>query len=874
MKFLMKISAFILLFGGFTPIAHAQGQQQEKSTPKSTFDKYEAFSPLFLTGQANAFHSATGNPGPEYWQNRANYKIKATLDTVNQTVKGTMTINYVNNSPYQLDFLWLQLDQNTFKKDSRGTALYPANDRNGVHTFTNGYELNNVSVKVGRSSQKADYMVSDTRMQIRLPEPLEAKGEDMEISIDYSFQIPEHGKDRMGRVNTKNGWVYTIAQWYPRMEVLDEVDGWNTLPYLGTGEFYLEYGNFDYEITAPENMVVVGSGELQNPKDVLTDYEQNQLEKARKSDETVSVRSLEDLKADKHAKGNGNGMLTWHFKMEQSRDIAWAASKAFIWDAARINLPKGKTALAQSVYPVENSGEDGYGRSTEYVKNSIELYSKEWFPYTYPVATNVGAHEGGMEYPGIVFCNFKSKKGSLWGVINHEFGHNWFPMIVGSNERKYAWMDEGFNTFINGVDTKEFNNGEYDEEQELQSAGSRLFNDQLDPVFTVPDVIHNQRNLGVEAYYKPGTALDVLRNTVLGKDRFDYAFQTYIKRWAFKHPKPWDFFNTMNAAAGEDLGWFWKGWFMNNWKLDQAVESVEYVDGDPAKGSLITLINKDKMVMPTTLKITQDNDKSETIKLPVEIWMTGPEYVYNYPSTSKIVSVEIDPNHEVPDLNPQNNVYVKLMSAAEGVTANKVITQYVDAIGGRETLDGVKDLSETMTTTIQGTSLTMTSKKKRPRKYMMSVSLPSAGQTFVKYVVNGDNVTVMSRGQKQELNDEQKAGIIKGAVMFPELEYNTDDYQTELLGIDNIDGKKMNVVQITTPDGEMIKDYYSVDSGLKMKQEVTQNGNTSVTTYSDYQKVNGIMLPFTQTSNALGQNMELKMQEAKVNSGLDDSTFE
>ncbi|MGB8705921.1 MAG: M1 family metallopeptidase, partial [Gillisia sp.] len=715
MKLFIRLSAFLILFGGLS--IHAQAQDQKEQKSESNFNKYEAFSPLFMTGQANAFHSATGNPGPEYWQNQANYNIKATLDTINHTVKGSVTITYINNSPYKLNFLWLQLDQNTFRKDSRGSALYPANDRNGVHTFTNGFELQKVAVKMGHSSQTANYKVVDTRMQIILPESLGAKGEKMEVSIDYSFQIPEHGKDRMGRVNTKNGWIYTLAQWYPRMEVMDEVDGWNTLPYLGTGEFYLEYGNFDYEITAPANMIVVGSGKLENPKDVLTDYEQDQLEKAAKSETTVSIRSVADIKADKHVKGNSKGMLTWHFTQNQSRDIAWAASKAFIWDAARINLPNNKTALAQSVYPVENSGEDGYGRSTEYVKNSIELYSKEWFPYTYPVATNVGAHEGGMEYPGIVFCNYKSKKGSLWGVINHEFGHNWFPMIVGSNERKYAWMDEGFNTFINGVDTREFNNGEYDNKSDLQNAGGRLFNEQLDPVFTVPDVIHNQRNLGVEAYFKPGTALEVLRNTVLGKDRFDYAFRTYIKRWAFKHPTPWDFFNTMNSVAGEDLGWFWKGWIMNNWKFDQAVGSIEYVDGDPAKGSLITLKNNEKMVMPTTLKIVQKDGKSETVKLPVEIWMTGPEYVYNYPSTSKIVSVEIDPDHEVPDLNPMNNKMKKLVDAAEGETAKTVIDHYIDAIGGRKKLEDVKDLSETMTASIQGTEINIISRKKSPDKY-------------------------------------------------------------------------------------------------------------------------------------------------------------
>ncbi|WP_252191158.1 M1 family aminopeptidase [Polaribacter sp. Q13] len=875
MKFLMNFSAFLLLIGGFTNHVVAQENTQLNKEQKSTFNKYEAFSPLFMTDQVNGFHSATGNPGSEYWQNRANYKIKATLDTIHQKIDGSVTIKYINNSPYNLEFLWLQLDQNTFKKESRGSALYPANDRNGVHTYTNGYELKNVAIKMDRGSkQKADYIVSDSRLQIRLPETLKAKGKDMEITINYSFDIPEHGKDRMGRVLTKNGWIYTLAQWYPRMEVMDEVDGWNTLPYLGTGEFYLDYGDFDYEITAPADMIVVGSGLLQNPKEVLTQYEQKQLEKAQKSDKTVSIQSVKQMldRADHH-KADKNGMLTWHFKIEQSRDISWAASNAFIWDAAKINLPKGKTALAQSLYPVENSGIDGYGRSTEYIKNSIELYSNKWFSYTYPVATNVGAHEGGMEYPGIVFCNYKSKGENLWGVINHEFGHNWFPMVVGSNERKFAWMDEGFNTFINDVDTKEFNNGEYYHTADLQSMGIRLFNEQLDPVFTVPDVIHNQGNLGVEAYYKPSTALQILRNTVLGQDRFDYAFKTYIKRWAFKHPTPWDFFNTMNSAAGEDLTWFWKGWFMNNWKLDQAVEGVKYVKGDPKNGALITLLNKNKMAMPVTLKITEANNTTKTVKLPVEVWMTGPEYVYNYESTTKIISVEIDPNHEVPDLNPANNTLTVLLDAPAGITAKSVINNYIQTIGGQNKLANVKDIATSMNTNIQGTAIKIETMKKDSNKYFMSISIPASNQVFVKYVVNGDQVSAMSNGVVQPLDTKQKQVILKEVVIFPELEYVQKGYKTELLGVQVTNGEQLYVVKITSPNGDVSKNYYNVTSGLKYKHEALGKTGNSITEYADYKTVDGIKIPFTQTSNNFGQNIEMKITEIKINKGIADSNF-
>src|SRR5699024_8099208 len=307
-------------------------------------------------------------------------------DTLNHESSGKVSITYTNNSPYDLEFIWLQLDQNAFRSDSRSKALYPAKDRNGVRTPTDGFELANVQL----DGKSVEYIIEDTHMQIRLPQSLKSKGSKAQIDIEYNFKLPTHGKDRMGRVETENGWIYTLAQWYPRMMVFDEVDGWNTLPYLGTGEFYLEYGDFDYEITAPENMLVVGSGVLQNPKDVLTKEQRNRLDKASGSDETVMVHSKEEMLAgSKFGKGK-NGMLTWHFKMNNSRDIAWAASKGFIWDAAKINLPNGKNILAQSVYPAENSGEDGYGRSTEYTKHAVELMS-EWYPYPYEVATNVGA---------------------------------------------------------------------------------------------------------------------------------------------------------------------------------------------------------------------------------------------------------------------------------------------------------------------------------------------------------------------------------------------------------------------------------------------------------------------------------------------------
>ncbi len=400
-----------------------------------------------------------------------------------------------------------------------------------------------------------------------------------------------------------------------------------------------------------------GSGKLQNPKEVLTNEEIERLQKAYHSEKTIFIRKPEEL--HKHAtKAGKNGRLIWHFKITNARDVAWAASKAFIWDAAKADMPDGRTVLAQSAYPEESMGNDAWGRSTEYLKKSIEFYSKQWhFNYPYPVATNTAGYVDGMEYPSIVFCSTDSKARSLWGVTTHEIGHTWFPMIVGSNERRYAWMDEGFNTFQNILSSDHFNNGEYTDSTYTARRLVGIMKRNLhQPILTYADYI-DAGYLGYLAYSKPAAGLYLLRNDILGANRFDYAFSTYVRRWAYKHPRPVDFFRTMNDAAGEDLNWFWKEWFYKNWKLDQAVKNVKYVNGDPADGSVITITNNDRMVMPVTVKVVESNGHSGEKKLPVEIWQRGGTWTFKYPSTSLVDSVIVDPRKQLPDINPENNIW-------------------------------------------------------------------------------------------------------------------------------------------------------------------------------------------------------------------------
>ena len=654
----MRKLLFLLLAAGAYLPAQAQ-------TP-TAYDPHALFSPDFMAAPGTAYRAGSGAPGASYWQNAASYQINATLNEKQEQVSGEVTITYTNNSPSALPFVWLQLDQNLFKRTSRGAAATPVRGaRNGAR-FGNatgeegGDSLRTVTVELHGKKTKADYRVTDTRLQIILPEALKPNGDKLRIRIAYSFYIPEYGSDRLGRKQTPNGEIYEVAQWYPRMAVYDDVQGWNTLPYLGAGEFYLEYGDFDYTLNVPANYLVGGSGELVNPREVLTAAQQQRLQQAAGSDQTVLVRTPAEVTQPTSRPAGKNGRLTWHFRCQQARDVAWAASPAFAWDAARMNLPSGRKALAMSLYPPEVAQDTAWSRSTEYIKNSIEFNSKQWYEYTYPVATNVAGLVGGMEYPGIVFCGEDAARGSLWSVTDHEFGHNWFPMIVGSNERKYAWMDEGFNTFINIYSTRNFHGGEYKAHDD--SAGyilRQLLTPGTDVPYSVPDVIQSD-NLGYAAYAKPAFGLVLLREAILGPERFDYAFRTYIRRWAFKHPTPKDFFRTMNDVAGEDLSWFWKEWFLENWHLDQAVTSVAYVNQDPAQGALITIENKDRAAMPVFVAVREASGKVGRMTLPVEIWQRGGTWTFRYPSTTPLAVVLLNPDNLLPDVDPENNYWLPL----------------------------------------------------------------------------------------------------------------------------------------------------------------------------------------------------------------------
>jgi len=679
----MKITQVICLMMGLSlatemaqaqtttaPAPAARGRrnfdQADANAPATKYDYHDAFAPFFYTKNGNEYRAASGEPGPKYWQNRADYQLNVALNEAANEIAGTEILSYTNNSPLKMNFIWMQLDQNLFREDSRGSAIVPLNgSRNGGmgQKFDAGYKIKSVKLLSGAKNDVAtaiQYMIEDTRMQLFLPKDLPANGGNVKIQIEYSFISPDYGSDRMGILNTKNGKIFTVAQWYPRVAVFDDIVGWNTIPYTGPGEFYLEYGDFDINITTPNNMIVVSSGELLNPSEVYTPEQVKRWAAASSSEKTVIIRSAEEVTAAS-SRPTQKANLKWHFKIKNARDASWAASSAFIIDAARINLPSGKKGLSISAYPVESKGDSAWGRSTEYVKSTIEYYSKKWFEFPYPAATAVAGTPGGMEYPGIVFCGARAQRGGLWGVNDHEFGHTWFPMIVGSNERQYGWMDEGFNTFINSLSSNNFNNGEYKSKYpaDKNRIGNMYTAPGLEPILTYVDN-YKERNNGTLSYSKPGEGLTLLREVILGNDRFDRAFQTYINRWAFKHPTPDDFFHTIENVAGESLQWFWRGWFVNNWRLDVSVRSVTYTDTtNYAKGAVITLDNLEKMAMPVILEIKTVSGKKDRIKLPVEIWERNTAWSFRYPCTEEIESVTYDPDKVLPDFNPANNVWKK-----------------------------------------------------------------------------------------------------------------------------------------------------------------------------------------------------------------------
>ena len=695
----------------------------------------------------NEYRAGSGAPGPRYWQQQADYVMQVELNDDNQTITGSEVITYSNNSPETLKYLWLQLDQNILAKDNmtnkaktgsmdtQNNTMDIASDLNLI-PFDGGFKIKSVKSADGAN---LNHIVNNTMMRIDLPKPLGPQ-EQYAFSIECSYRIGERMIDdqRSGLeyFPEDGNYIYTIAQFFPRMCVFDDYEGWQNKQFLGQGEFALTFGQYKVKITVPADFVVAATGSLKNAQQVLGKNELERLEKARNSfDKPVVI--VTQAEAIQKEKTKSKEKKTWEFHADNVRDFAFAASRKFIWDAQAVKL-SNNTPLAMSFYPKEGNPL-WEQESTKAVKNTLVTYSKYTIDYPYPVAISVHTADIGMEYPMICFNFGRPDKNGKYdervkyrmiGVIIHEVGHNFFPMIINSDERQWTWMDEGLNTFLQFRTEKEcyvnFPSRRGPAEQIVPyMKGSKEL---MRPLMVNSEQIIRS-NFGNEQYAKCATSLNILRETVMGPELFDKAFKEYANRWAFKHPKPADFFRTMEDASAVDLDWFWRGWFYSTDHVDVVLDDVKWYRLSPEKadpenksktikkGDLtksnqnsnnpftnepipykvdpsdasaygeyrnriddktiisklenkniyeVSLRNKGGLVMPVIIEWTYKDGSKEIERLPAEIWRLD-ENAFSkvFIKEKEVVEVVIDPLKETGDINRNDNVFPRTQGASQ-----------------------------------------------------------------------------------------------------------------------------------------------------------------------------------------------------------------
>ena len=593
---MMKIkSKFFLffIFAGFTNLSFAAIDQSKGSFE----DKFRQLDEVFPS--PNLSRPATGEPGPMYWQQRADYKIKIKLNEDTRSVEGSETITYTNNSPLTLKYIWLQLDQNIFAKESINNLTRPwgggdssvdfstLRRQNFMDKFEGGFQ--ELSIKINNKSP--DTNLVGTHVRINLDQPLKP-GESTSLDIEWAYALVEENA-----VRARNGYetfedgndIFLMAQWYPRVTVFSDYEGWHNKEFIGNGEFTLEFGDFEVDISVPSDHVVSATGVLLNENDVLNPIQKKRMKQARKSEKPMFIITPDEAYDNELEKSTD--YKTWSFKAENVRDFAWASSRKFIWDAAgyKQDSKENPLVMAMSFYPKE--GEPLWSKySTEAVMHTMKVYSKYSFDYPYPTAQSVNGPVGGMEYPMITFNGprteleddgtrtySRSEKEFLIGVVIHEVGHIYYPMIVNSDERQWTWMDEGLNTFVQYLAEQE-----WDINYRSDRGEPRWMTEFMSSSYQVPIMTNSESLLqfGNNAYGKPATALVVLRETILGRELFDQAFKEYSVRWKFKRPTPYDFFRTMEEASGVDLDWFWRGWFYSTDHVDIALNNIHLASLD------------------------------------------------------------------------------------------------------------------------------------------------------------------------------------------------------------------------------------------------------------------------------------------------------
>lgn len=584
-------SALLATLGAMVVFATSNAQTIEQVN-----DKFRQLNEYLPT--SNVYRTASGAPGHEYWQQQADYKIDVTLDDDKQTLTGTATITYSNNSPDALKYIWMQMDQNRFDpktsvdqmsrttpSSSNGTTMEQFRKLTEEQTFDGGFKITSLK---GSDGADLSHTIVGSMMRIDLPSPL-AAGATMQFSIDWWYNIPDAKKFKLSRQGYEffprdGNRIYEIAQWYPRVTAYSDYEGWHNKEYQGSGEFTLEFGDYDVTITAPSDHVVASTGELQNSAEVLTQDQRDRLIEARTA--SVPMFIVTPQEAVENEKEGSNEAKTWHYKAENVRDFAFASSRKFIWDAMGYRMKEnGKTVMAMSYYPM--AGQPLWSDvSTQAVMHTLQVYNKYSLTYPYPVALSINGPIGGMEYPMISFNGARPTihedgtrtygrrtKHGLIGVIIHEVGHNYYPMIINSDERQWTWMDEGMNTFVQNLAHQEWK-----DDYPLGRIDPRNITGYMTSTNQVP-IMSNAESLlqkGNNAYAKPATALNILRESILGNELFDFAFREFAQRWKFKRPTPADFFRTMEDASGVDLDWFWRGWFYTTDHVDMSLDNVRH----------------------------------------------------------------------------------------------------------------------------------------------------------------------------------------------------------------------------------------------------------------------------------------------------------
>ncbi len=637
-----------------------QGTRPATPNPITRFDPTGSgdtslFAPLNLPN-GNIYRSGDGSPGPKYWEQRADYDLHGTLDTAAKALRGEMTLRYTNNSPDTLRFVWFQVEQNAFKNGSLNSYVFPAESRFGARNFEGGDFIDRFNqVAGGAKGAKGTGVPLKTRvegtvMKVDLATAL-PPGQTTTFDVAWHFNVPEHGADRMGR----DGALYELAQWYPRVCVFDDLRGWNTEPYLGQGEFYLEYGDYNLSVTVPAGYIVAATGMLQNAAEVLTPTEISRLAQAAKSETPIHIITEDELKSGAARPKSATGMVTWRFAAHNVRDAVWAASPDYMWDASSW---QGHMAFAY----YRPSAIEPWKDAADMSRMSINEYSERWFQYPYPQISAVEGPISGMEYPMLAMEDRNPDKYSLYNVVTHEIGHMWYPMIVGSNERMHMWQDEGFNTFINYFsEARRFpEKGSYDERvaHDRREVEAYMQHNVDVPLEVQPDRIEPML-LGENAYVKTAVGLGLLRDEILGPAAFDDAFREYTRRWAFKHPSPADFYRTMENVSGRRLDWFFREWFIENPHFDVAVDSVRQKQVGDIDSVQVFYGNHARGVLPLHARFTFSDGSTENFDYPAEIWSTDEvnyDRLYGFKG-KKITKIELDPDKRSMDTDRSNNVW-------------------------------------------------------------------------------------------------------------------------------------------------------------------------------------------------------------------------